>query len=63
MRSVEAYELVKNAGEREGKGVGGGEGGGIMGRGGEGTYVYEVVSAHPPPQPVAAGERVYEHIS
>ena len=40
---------------------GGGRGGG-RGEGGEEGYEYEVISAHPPAQPVAAGEGVYEHI-
>ena len=39
-----------------------GEGGGARGRGGEEGCEYEVVSAHPPAQPVAAGEDIYEHI-
>jgi len=61
----EAYELTKQAGEG---GKGGGErgrrGGVARGRGREEEYEYEdiVVSAHPPAQPVAAGESVYEHI-
>ena len=59
----EAYELVKQAGEGGNRGIGGwgGGGGGASGRGEEG-YEYAVVSAHPPAQPVAAGEGVYEHI-
>ena len=56
----EAYELTKQAGER-GKGEMG-EGGGARRRGGEEGYEYEAISAHPPAQPVAAGEGVYEHI-
>jgi len=48
----EAYELVKQA-EEEGKGAGGEK---------ERRDIYEVVSAHPPAQPVAAGEGVYENI-
>ena len=56
----EAYELVKQAGEGGNGGMGGG--GVARGRGGEEGYKYEVVSAHPPAQPVAAGEGVYEHI-
>ena len=59
----EAYELTKQAGEG-GKGGGdrGGRGGVARGRGREEEYEYAVVSAHPPAQPVAAGEGVYEHI-
>ena len=51
----EAYELTKQAGEggRGGEGV-------VRGRGGEEGYKGV---AHPPAQPVAAGEGVYEHIS
>ena len=56
----EAYELVKQAGEGGNGGMGGG--GVARGRGGEEGYEYAVVSAHPPAQPVAAGEGVYEHI-
>ena len=40
----------------------GGYRGGGRGEGGEEEYEYAVVSAHPPAQPVAAGEGVYEHI-
>ena len=64
----EAYELVKQAGEGGNRGIGGwGEGGGggggrARGRGGEEGYEYEAISAHPPAQPVAAGEGIYEHI-
>ena len=60
----EAYELVKQAGEGGNRGIGGwgGGGGGARGRGGEEGYEYEAISAHPPAQPVAAGESVYEHI-
>ena len=54
----EAYELTKLAGE----GDKGGGGGVVRGRGEEEGYEYEVVSAHPPAQPVAAGEGVYEYI-
>ena len=53
----EAYELTKQAGEGSKGGIGGG--GGASGRGGEEGYEYAVVSA---PQPVTAGEGVYEHI-
>jgi len=56
----EAYELTKQAGEGGNQGIGGG--GVASGRGGEEGYEYEVVSAHPPAQPVAAGEGIYEHI-
>ena len=35
---------------------------GGRGEGGEEGYEYAVVSAHPPAQPVAAGEGVYEQI-
>ena len=56
----EAYELVKQAGEGGNEGMGGG--GVARGRGGEEGYEYEAISAHPPAQPVAAGEGVYEHI-
>ena len=60
----EAYELVKQAGERgkggmEGRGGGGG---GASGSGGEEGYEYVVVSAHPPAQPVTASEGIYEYI-
>ena len=60
----EAYELTKQAGERGkgGMGGGGGGGGGVRGRGRKKGCEYEVVSAHPPAQPVAAGEGVYENI-
>ena len=59
----EAYELVKQAGEGGNRRIGGwGGGGGVAnGRGGEEEYKYEVISAHPPAQPVEAGEGVYEH--
>ena len=62
----EAYELVKQAGKGdkgEMRGGRGGRGGGVArGRGEEEEYDYVVVSAHPPVQPVAAGEGVYEYI-
>jgi len=55
----EAYELVKQVRER---GKGGMGGGGASGSGEEEGYEYVVVSAHPPAQPVTAGEGVYEYI-
>ena len=56
----EAHELVKQAGEggKGGMEGGGGGGGGARGRGGEGEYDDVVFSAHPPAQPMTAGESI-----
>ena len=55
---------MKQAGEggEGGMGEGGGGGGVTRREGGEEEYEYEVVSVHPPAQPVAADEGVYENV-